>query len=33
MWMRMQAEYDLKKAAQDKKVMEGVKRIVPMAAR
>jgi addiction module HigA family antidote len=33
MWMRMQAEYDLKKAAQDKKVMEVVKRIVPAAVR
>lgn len=28
-WMRLQAEYDLKKAAQDKKVMERVARIVP----
>ena len=32
MWMRMQAEYDLKKAAQNKKVMEGVKRIMPVKA-
>jgi addiction module HigA family antidote len=30
MWMRMQAEYDLKKAAQDKTVMAGVKRITPV---
>ena len=29
-WMRLQAEYDLKKAAQDKKVMERVARIVPL---
>jgi addiction module HigA family antidote len=29
-WMRMQAEYDLKRAAQDKKVMERVARIVPL---
>ena len=29
-WMRLQAEYDLKKAAQDKKVMAGVARIVPV---
>jgi len=28
-WMRLQADYDLKKAAQDKKVMERVRRIVP----
>ena len=28
--MHMQAEYDLKKAAQDKKVMERVARIVPV---
>src|SRR5271165_1575666 len=27
-WMRLQAEYDLKKAAQNKKVMERVARIV-----
>jgi addiction module HigA family antidote len=33
MWIRMQAEYDLKKAAQDTKVMEGVKKIVPVAGR
>jgi len=30
MWMRLQAAYDLKKAAQDKRVMEGVARIVPI---
>jgi addiction module HigA family antidote len=30
MWMRMQAAYDLKKAAQDKRVMERVARIVPI---
>lgn len=29
-WMRLQAAYDLKKAAQDKKVMERVSRIVPL---
>ncbi len=29
-WIRLQAEYDLKKAAQDKKVMERVGRIVPV---
>ena len=29
-WMRMQADYDLKKAAQNKKVMERVARIVPV---
>ena len=29
-WMRLQAEYDLKKAAQDKKVMTRVARIVPV---
>jgi antitoxin HigA-1 len=31
-WMRLQAEYDLKRAAQDKKVMERVARIVPVKA-
>lgn len=31
-WMRLQAEYDLKQAAQDKKVMERVSRIVPVKA-
>jgi addiction module HigA family antidote len=31
-WMRLQAAYDLKKAAQDKKVMERVARIVPVKA-
>jgi addiction module HigA family antidote len=30
MWMRLQAAYDLKKAARDKKVMERVARIVPI---
>lgn len=30
MWMRLQAAYDLKKAAQDRKVMEHVARIVPI---
>ena len=29
-WMRLQAEYDLKKAAQNRKVMERVARIVPV---
>ena len=29
-WMRLQAEYDLKKAAQNKKVMERVARITPV---
>ena len=29
-WIRLQAEYDLKKAAQNKKVMERVARIVPV---
>ena len=29
-WMRLQSEYDLKKAAQNKKVMERVGRIVPV---
>src|SRR5271167_3197644 len=29
-WMRLQAAYDLKKAEQDKKVMERVARIVPL---
>lgn len=33
MWMRLQAAYDLKKAAQDKKVMERVARIVPIQVR
>ena len=31
-WMRLQAEYDLKRAAQDKRVMERVARIVPVKA-
>lgn len=30
MWMRLQAAYDLKKAALDKKAMERVARIVPI---
>src|SRR5579862_2428561 len=29
-WIRLQADYDLKKAAQDKKVMKRVSRIVPV---
>ena len=29
-WMRLQAEYDLKMAAQDKKVMQRVAQIVPV---
>jgi plasmid maintenance system antidote protein VapI len=29
-WMRLQATYDLKKAEQNKKVMERVSRIVPL---
>src|SRR5216684_4024853 len=29
-WIRLQAEYDLKKAAQNEKVMERVARIVPL---
>jgi antitoxin HigA-1 len=29
-WMRLQAAYDLKKSAQNKKVMERVARIVPL---
>ena len=29
-WMRLQSEYDLKKAAQNKRVMERVARIVPV---
>jgi antitoxin HigA-1 len=32
MWMRLQAAYDLKKAEQDKKVMDRVARIVPIHA-
>ena len=30
LWMRLQADYDLKKAEQDKKVMARVARIVPV---
>jgi addiction module HigA family antidote len=30
-WMRLQAAYDLKKVAQDKKVMQRVARIVPVS--
>jgi addiction module HigA family antidote len=29
-WMRLQADYDLKKAEQNKKIMERVARIVPV---
>ena len=29
-WMRLQADYDLKKAAQNKKVMQRVSQIVPL---
>jgi antitoxin HigA-1 len=29
-WMRLQAEYDLKKAAQNKKIMDRVAQIVPV---
>jgi len=29
-WMRLQAAYDLKKAEQNKKIMERVARIVPL---
>jgi len=32
-WMRLQADYDLKKAAQNKDVMERVGRIVPVKPR
>jgi len=32
-WMRLQADYDLKKAAQNKGVMKGVDRIVPVRPR
>src|SRR5580698_6639483 len=32
MWMKLQAAYDLKKAERDKKVMQGVARIVPVKA-
>jgi addiction module HigA family antidote len=32
-WMRLQAEYDLKKAAQNKKVMERIAQIVPVQRR
>ena len=32
LWMRLQATYDLKKSAQNKKVMERVARIVPLQA-
>ena len=31
-WMRLQATYDLKKAQQNKKIMERVERIVPVKA-
>ena len=29
-WMRLQADYDLKMAVQDKRIMERVARIVPV---
>jgi len=29
-WMRLQAAYDLKKASQNKRVMDGVARIMPL---
>ncbi len=29
-WMRLQADYDLKKAAQDRRLMKRVERIVPV---
>jgi antitoxin HigA-1 len=32
-WMRLQADYDLKKAAQNKDVMKRVERIVPVRPR
>ncbi len=32
-WMRLQADYDLKKATQNKNVMERVRRIVPATVR
>ncbi len=32
LWMRLQAAYDLKKSAQNKKVMERIARIVPLNA-
>ena len=32
-WMSLQAEYDLKKAAQNRKVMARVERIVPLETR
>lgn len=32
-WMRLQADYDLKKAAQNKEVMQRVGRIVPVKLR
>ncbi len=32
LWIRLQAAYDLKKSAQNKKVMERVARIVPVAS-
>jgi plasmid maintenance system antidote protein VapI len=32
-WMRLQADYDLKKATQNKEVMERVGRIVPVRPR
>ena len=32
LWMRLQATYDLKKSAQNKKIMESVTRIVPLTS-
>jgi len=32
LWMRLQATYELKKSAQNKKVMQSVTRIVPLMA-
>jgi plasmid maintenance system antidote protein VapI len=32
LWMRLQAAYDLKKAEQNKKVMQRIARIVPVRA-
>jgi plasmid maintenance system antidote protein VapI len=31
-WIRLQATYDLKKSAENKKVMERIARIVPLPA-
>jgi plasmid maintenance system antidote protein VapI len=32
LWMRLQAAYDLKKSAQNKKVMQSAARIVPVSS-